>query len=456
MTIAAGPPGLSDVSPGRLDGPSLKANFSDLHPAFTPHEARVEAERCYFCFDAPCQQACPTSIDIPLFIRQIAAGNRPGAAKTIFDANIMGGICARVCPTETLCEEACVREAAEGKPVTIGQLQRYATDALIMGGKSPYARGAPTGKRAAIVGAGPAGLACAHALALAGVETTIFEARPKAGGLNEYGIAAYKATDDFAAKEAAFVLSIGGIAIKHGLALGRDLKLEDLRRDHDAVFLGMGLGSTNKLGLANEAELENVVDAVDYIARLRQAKDLATLPVGRRVVVIGGGMTAIDIAVQSKKLGAQTVTMVYRRGPEQMKASLFERELAQTSGVVIRHWARPVSLEGHAGRLSAVVFEDARDHDDAPALPGSVFRVEADMLFTAIGQRGTPEMLGGAGIKVKDGRIVVDGERRTTLEGVWAGGDCVLGGQDLTVSAVEDGKQAACSIIAALGLAPRL
>ena len=231
MTIIPDAPGPSDVSSGRLDGASLKANFSDLHPPFASYEARVEAERCYFCFDAPCQHACPTSIDVPLFIRQIAAGNRAGAAKTIFDANIMGGICARVCPTETLCEEACVREAAEGKPVTIGQLQRYATDALIMGGKSPYARGAPTGKRVAIVGAGPAGLACAHALARAGVETTIFEARAKAGGLDEYGIAAYKVTDDFAAKEAAFVLSIGGIEVRHGLALGRDVKLEDLRQD---------------------------------------------------------------------------------------------------------------------------------------------------------------------------------------------------------------------------------
>ena len=213
----------------------------------------------------------------------------------------------------------------------------------------------------------------------------------------------------------------------------------------------MGLGSTNKLGLPKETELENVVDAVDYIARLRQAEDLATLPVGRRVVVIGGGMTAIDIAVQSRKLGAETVTIVYRRGPEQMKASRIERELAQTSGVVIRHWARPVSLEGHAGVLSAVVFEDAREHDDAPASPGSVFRIEADMLFTAIGQRGTPETLGAAGIEIKEGRIVVDDERRTTLEGVWAGGDCVLGGQDLTVSAVEDAKLAARSIISALG-----
>ena len=272
MTIAANPPGMSDVRSGRLDGAALKANFADLHPPLSFHEAKVEAERCYFCFDAPCQRACPTSIDIPLFIRQIAAGNRSGAAMTILDANIMGGICARVCPTETLCEEACVREAAEGKPVSIGQLQRYATDPLIAGGKSPYSRGVPTGKRVAIVGAGPAGLSCAHALAVAGIETTIFEPREKAGGLNEYGIAAYKTVDDFAAKETAFILSIGGIEIRRGEALGRDVKLEDLRRDYDAVFLGMGLGSTNKLGLPKETELENVIDAVDYIARLQASE----------------------------------------------------------------------------------------------------------------------------------------------------------------------------------------
>ena len=213
----------------------------------------------------------------------------------------------------------------------------------------------------------------------------------------------------------------------------------------------MGLGATNKLGLPRETELDNVIDAVDYIARLRQAEDMSALPVGRRVVVIGGGMTAIDIAVQSKKLGAETVTMVYRRGPEQMKASGYERELAQTSGVVIRYWARPVALEGHAGALTGVVFENAQEPGNAPAASGSVFRIEADVLFTAIGQRGTPEALDGARIEVKDGRIVVDGERRTTLAGVWAGGDCVFGGQDLTVSAVEDGKQAARSIAAALG-----
>jgi len=453
MTIAANPPGASDIRPGRLDEATLKANFADLHAPLTFHEAKVEAERCYFCFDAPCQQACPTAIDIPLFIREIAAGNRTGAAMTILDSNIMGGMCARVCPTETLCEEACVREAAEGKPVAIGELQRYATEPTIAKGKSPYARGKPTGKRVAIVGAGPAGLACAHELAIAGVDSTIFEPREKAGGLNEYGIAAYKAVDDFAAREAAFILSIGGVEIKRGQALGRDIKFEDLRRDYDAVFIGMGLGATNKLGLLRESELENVIDAVDYIAKLRQAKDLSTLPVGRRVVVIGGGMTAIDIAVQSKKLGAETVTMVYRRGPEQMKASAYERELAQTSGVVIRYWARPVALEGHGGALSGVVFETTQEQSGALASPGSVFRIEADVMFTAIGQRGTPEALEGAQIELKDGRIVVDAERRTSLERVWAGGDCVHGGKDLTVSAVEDGKQAARSIAAVLGAA---
>jgi dihydropyrimidine dehydrogenase (NAD+) subunit PreT len=450
MTIAANQPGASDVRPGRLDEATLKGNFADLHPLLTPHEARVEAERCYFCFDPPCQQACPTVIDIPLFIRQIAAGNRSGAATTIFDSNIMGGMCARVCPTETLCEEACVREAAEAKPVVIGRLQRYATEPTIATGKSAYARGAPTGKRVAIVGAGPAGLACAHELAIAGVDSMIFEPREKAGGLNEYGIAAYKTVDNFAAREVEFILSIGGIEIRRGQALGRVVKLDDLRRDYDAVFLGAGLGATNKLGLPRETELTNVIDAVDYIAQLRQATDLSTLPVGRRVVVIGGGMTAIDVAVQSKKLGAETVTMVYRRGPEQMKASAYERELAQTSGVVIRYWARPVALEGRGDTLSGVVFESGNGGESASVPVGSVFRLDADMMFLAIGQRGAPEALDGAPIEVKDGRIVVDNERRTTLAGVWAGGDCVYGGQDLTVSAVEDGKQAARSIAAAL------
>jgi glutamate synthase (NADPH/NADH) small chain len=450
MTNVGNPSGLSDISAGRLGADQLAGNFAELHPALSDHEAKVEADRCYFCFDAPCQTACPTAIDIPLFIRELAADNRAGAAKTIFDANIMGGMCARVCPTETLCEEACVREAAEGKPVRIGRLQRYATDALIASGRSPYTRGAPIAKKVAIVGAGPAGLACAHALAIEGVDSTIFEARPKSAGLNEYGIAAYKATDDFAAREAAFILSIGGIAVRHGVALGRDVKLADLGRDYDAVFLATGLGGVNKLGLVGEGSTANVIDAVDYIADLRQAKDLSKLPVGRRVVVIGGGMTAIDVAVQSKRLGAEAVTIVYRRGPDEMKASGYERELAQTSGVLIRFWARPVSIESHAGALSAVLFETTREEGGKLVSAGETFRVEADVAFSAVGQTGAPEACADAELQWRDRRLVVDAERRTSVPGIWAGGDCIHGGQDLTVSAVEDGKQAARSIVAAL------
>jgi dihydropyrimidine dehydrogenase (NAD+) subunit PreT len=450
MSIVPQPAGTADVAPGRLDGAVLSANFGDLHPPLSFHEAHVEADRCYFCFDAPCQQACPTSIDIPLFIRQIAADNALGAARTILEANIMGGMCARVCPTETLCEEACVREHAEGKPVRIGLLQRHAVDAQMATGKQPFTRAAPTGRRVAIVGAGPAGLACAHALAVAGHEATIFEAREKPAGLNEYGIAAYKTPEDFAAEEAAFILSIGGIEVKHGVALGRNFTLAELRRDFDAVFLGIGLGGVNKLGLTGDDALVNVVDAVDWIAELRQAPDLSKLPVGRRVVVIGGGMTAVDAAVQSKRLGAEIVTMVYRRGIDDMKASAYERELAQTNGVAIRPWAKPIRLEAHDGAVSAVVFERTRLEDGGLAGTGEAFRIDADVVFAAIGQKGKPEVFGAETPELRDGKLVVDQQRRTSLKGVWAGGDCVAGGLDLTVSAVEDGKQAARSIDAAL------
>jgi glutamate synthase (NADPH/NADH) small chain len=305
---------------GRLSPAQYAENFGDLHAPLTQHEALVEADRCYFCYDAPCMSACPTAIDIPMFIREIATGNALGAAETIFTQNILGGMCARVCPTEDLCEEACVREVAEGKPVKIGRLQRYATDAAMRADAQFFTRAAPTGKRIAVVGAGPAGLACAHRLAIHGHEVRIFDARPKAGGLNEYGIASYKTVDDFAQAEVDYVTAIGGIAIENGKILGEHFSLADLARDYDAVFLGIGLGGVNALRAEGEAA-EGVANAVDFIAELRQADDLANLPVGRRVVVIGGGMTAIDAAVQSKLLGAVEVTMVYRRGKEQMSAS---------------------------------------------------------------------------------------------------------------------------------------
>lgn len=443
--------GTTDVRAGRLKPDDYVANFSDIHTPLSHHEARVEADRCYFCHDAPCATACPTGIDIPLFIRQIATDNAKGAATTIFDENILGGMCARVCPTETLCEQACVREAAEGKPVKIGLLQRHATDPAIAAGQHPYQRAAATGRRIAVVGAGPAGLACAHRLAMLGYGVTIFEARPKPGGLNEYGIAAYKAVDGFAQAEAAFILSIGGIEIAHGKALGRDLSLADLRQSHDAVFLALGLAGVHALGTEGE-DLRGVHDAVAYIAELRQAADLATLPVGRRVVVIGGGMTAIDIAVQTRLLGADEVTIVYRRGPGDMKASRYEQDLAQTRGVSIKHWARPVRLIATAGAVRAAVFEYTRLDDGRLTGTGEEFTLEADMVFKAIGQTFLAAPLAGQvdAPALENGRIRIDGERRTSVDGVWAGGDCVAGGADLTVAAAEDGKVAALSIHRAL------
>jgi glutamate synthase (NADPH/NADH) small chain len=271
-----------------------------------------------------------------MFIREILTDNPLGAAETIFEQNILGGMCARVCPTEQLCEEACVREAAEGKPVKIGQLQRYATDAAMAADAQFFTRAAPSGKRIAVVGAGPAGLAAAHRLALHGHDVIIYDARPKAGGLNEYGIASYKTPGGFAQHEVGYVTAIGGITIETGKILGQHFTLNELAISFDAVFLGMGLGGVNALRAEGE-DAQGVDNAIDFIAMLRQASDLSSLPIGRRVVVIGGGMTAVDAAVQSKLLGAEEVTMVYRRGKEQMNASGFEQDLAASKGVTIHY-----------------------------------------------------------------------------------------------------------------------
>ncbi len=440
-----------DIAAGRLKPEDYSANFSDLHPPLDRHEALVEADRCYFCYDAPCVAACPTGIDIPLFIREILTDNPVGAARTIFSQNVFGGMCARVCPTETLCEEVCVREVAEGKPVRIGELQRYATDVVIEAGGHPFARAPLTGKRVAVVGGGPAGLACAHRLALYGHDVVVFDARPKIGGLNEYGIAAYKTVDDFAAREVAFILSVGGIQVETGKVLGREFTLGELREDFDAIFLAIGLAGFNAMGIAGE-DMAGVEDAVDYIAGLRQAKDLGSLPVGRRVVVVGGGMTAIDIATQSKRLGAEQVTIVYRRSPERMGASRYERELAQTDGVTIVFNARPTGLTDVAGRVTGIAFEYTREEDGRLVGTGETFTLDADMVFKAIGQTFDGEALNGAiaGIELEGGRIKVDSQRRTNVPSVWAGGDCVAGGNDLTVVAVADGRDAAESIHRAL------
>lgn len=440
------------ISAHRLPPEAYSDNFADLHPALDAHEALVESDRCYFCYDAPCMQACPTEIDIPLFIREIGTGNPLGAAKTIFDQNIFGGMCARVCPTEQLCEEACVRETAEGKPVQIGRLQRYATDVAMRANKQFYGRAAETGKRVAVVGAGPAGLACAHRLSMHGHSVTVFDARPKPGGLNEYGIATYKTPANFAQAEVDYILSIGGITIENDRALGKNLDLDDLVEDFDAVFLGMGLAGVNALRAEGE-DARNVENAVDFIAALRQADDRSRLPIGRRVVVIGGGMTAVDAAIQSKLLGAEEVTICYRRGRETMNASVFEQDLAASKGVSIRHWVQPRRVASESGEVSGIEMEYTAFLDGRLQGTGETFVIEADQVFKAIGQNFQAGPLNGhgAGLAMDGGKIAVDAEGRTSMQKVWAGGDCVGTGQDLTVSAVAQGRDAAESINRALG-----
>jgi len=443
--------GQPDIRSHRLDGNEIAYNFGDLHPPLTRSAALIEADRCYFCYDAPCTTACPTGIDIPAFIQKIRSDNVRGSARTILSENIMGGMCARVCPTEVLCEEACVRNTHEDKPVEIGLLQRYATDPILDAQTQLFNREPPSGKTVAVVGGGPAGLSCAHRLALLGHDVVVFNRDPKAGGLNEYGIAAYKAIDDFAQQEVEYILSIGGIELRNGQALGEDFTLQEIRDRYDAVFIGVGLGSTNVLGLERES-LPGVDSAIDYIADIRQTDDLGKLPVGRRVVVIGGGMTAIDIAVQSKRLGAEMVDIVYRRGPEQMGASEFEQNLAKTNGVTIHHWAGPVELSGDA-HVATIRFERTElDKDGRLASTGEDFELTADTVFKAIGQLLDVNALRNelSVLEIRNDRIVVNEAGRTSLRHVWAGGDCVAGGEDLTVTAVQDGKVAAIDIDRAL------
>ncbi|RZL31144.1 MAG: NAD(P)-dependent oxidoreductase [Rubrivivax sp.] len=438
---------LADLKPGRLTPDDYARNFADAHPPLNRAQALIEAERCYYCYAAPCQTACPTGIDIPAFIQRVAQDNVRGAAEAILTANPLGGMCARVCPTEVLCEQACVRNTNESKPVEIGLLQRFAVEGHFAnpGARPLFERAAPTGKRIAVVGAGPAGLAAAHGLAWRGHDVVLFDAAPKLGGLNEYGLATYKVAGGFAQREIDWLLSIGGVTPTLNSRLGRDITLDGLLAEYDAVFLGMGLTGVNALGIA-EPELPGLRDAVDFIAELRQSSP-ETVAVGRKVVVIGGGMTAVDAAVQSKLLGAEQVTMVYRRGPEGLSASTHEQHWAQTNGVTIRCWARPLGVEAQGGVLRGMRFAATALQAGQLVDTGEQFFIEADMVLRAIGQTFEPA---GAGIELKAGRITTDAQFRTSVPRVWAGGDCRHGGRDLTVEAVEHGKRAAESIHAAL------
>jgi len=435
------------IRTGRLSSAEIEQNFSDKYPPLSRPEALIEADRCYFCYDAPCTKACPTGIDIPGFIQQIRSDNIKGSALTILTENIMGGMCSRVCPTEVLCEEACVRNTHEDKPVSIGLLQRFATDPIVEGDTALFCRAESSGRTVAVVGGGPAGLSCAHRLSMLGHSVVLFSRDQKLGGLNEYGIAAYKTVNDFAQREVEYILAIGGIEVKSGVSLGSDLSLAELQQEYAAVFLAFGLGGANNLGLPN-VDIEGVLSAVDYISDLRQAADKGDLPVGNRVIVIGGGMTAIDIAVQSKRLGAEFVDIVYRRGAAQMGASRHEQELAQTSGVSIRHWAQPTKILLD-DRVTGMQFERTElDANGKLHGTGDTWSLDADVVFTAVGQTLSSDVLGAAAedFEHKHGKLLVDDNRRTSIPGTWAGGDCIFGHDDLTVTAVQDGKLAAIDI----------
>jgi dihydropyrimidine dehydrogenase (NAD+) subunit PreT len=437
------------IHAARLNLADYAKNFGDATAPLNRAQALIEAERCYYCYDAPCVTACPTGIDIPSFIHRIAQDNNRGAAHAILEANPLGGMCARVCPTEVLCEQACVRNTNEDKPVEIGLLQRFATDAYFAKPGAPlFTRATSTGFSVAVVGAGPAGLACAHGLARRGHAVTLIDSHNKLGGLNEYGLATYKTAGGFAQQEIDWLLSIGGIEVQTGQKLGEDFTLDDLLARFDAVFLGLGLGGVNALGI-EEPDVPGLRAAVDFIAELRQAEHPSTVPVGRRVVVIGGGMTAVDAAVQCRLLGAEDVTLVYRRGQDAMSASTVEQQWAQTNGVKIRHWAAPKEVLTAGGAVSGVRFAATALEGGQLVETGESFVIEADMVLKAIGQTYVAQPAGAA-VALKAGRIATDADGKTSVERVWAGGDCRFGGRDLTVEAVEHGKRAAVAMDRAL------
>ena len=436
-----------NIKSHRLSKKEIDDNFSDLHAPLSAIEALIEADRCYFCYDAPCTKACPSDIDVPGFIQSIRSDNLTGAAEKILSENIFGGMCARDCPTEELCQQACVRNDHEQKPVEIGLLQRYATDSVLNNGVQLFSRQENTGKSIAVVGAGPAGISCAHRLAVLGHKITVYDAKDKLGGLNEYGIAAYKTPNDFAQQELDYILDIGGITIETGMQLGKQINLEGLQEKYDAVFLGCGLGSVNKLNLDNE-DISGVIDAVEYIANLRQTNNKDELMVGKNIVVIGGGMTAIDIAVQSKLLGAEQVTIAYRRSKKIMAASEYEQALAKKHDVQIQYNMSPKCLIADDSHVTAMEFDVMKSQKDGSLkASGENITLKADVVFKAIGQKLVTEGLtDNNSLEIEKGRIVVDEHRKTSLSKVWAGGDCVLDGDNLTVSAVQDGKLAAISI----------
>ena len=444
------------ISSNRLKPAEYVVNFSDVHPPFEhPEGAVIEANRCINCYDAPCTKSCPTGIDVPLFIKQIASGNIKGSAKTILSANIMGGGCSKVCPVEKLCEGSCVFNLLDEKPIEIARLQRYATEPAIAAKWPLFTRKPSNGKKVAVIGAGPAGLACAHALSKEGVDVTVYEKEEKGGGLMTYGVAAYKVTPDFCKDEVDFITSIGGIKIEYNKAMGRDFTLGDLRAKYDAVFLALGVGIARSLGIPGEGAA-GVIDALSFIYQIR-TRSFAEVAVGDRVAVIGMGMTAIDAATQARRLGAKEVTLIYRRTEAEKPCTQVELDLALLDGCRVIWLAAPKEVISTDGRVTQLVCSKMTlgDPDESgrrsPVDTGETFTIDVDMVIKAAGQVPFEDLLKNENINLRHGKVIVDGAQATSLSAVFAGGDCVNGGREV-VNAVQEGKDGAAAILQHLGI----
>jgi glutamate synthase (NADPH/NADH) small chain len=445
---------------GRLPLAELERRFTELKPPLTKHEAKVEANRCLYCYDAPCIQACPTSIDVPTFIRKISTDNTLGAATTILEANLMGASCSRVCPVEELCEGACVL-GAEHKPIEIGRLQRYAMDyiydRIYDSGKVPFKVAPKNGRKVAMVGAGPASLSCAGELAKLGYSVTVFEKQDLPGGLSTYGIVVMREPIRVALQEVEFIQKLG-VEVKTGVEVGKDILADALLENFDAVFIGVGMGKVPRLGIPGE-DLAGVTEALGFIAETKLAERdglarLSTLPIGNKVAVIGAGNTAVDAATIAKRLGAEQVQIVYRRTEREMTAYDFEYRFIKNEGVEFRFLTQPVEIVGENGKVTGLkclqmrLGAPGRDGRPAPEpIPDSAYVLECDQVIKAIGQEKLAALYGVFGLASEGGFLKVDETLRTSHPKVFAGGDCIRStGAAMTVTAAEDGKIAARGI----------